>query len=73
MRLATRATKAGAPNKSFKRRPLRVHEIGAFLTLSIGSNVISIYQWRPRLTQPFGTRGSVIIFPFRLDMANAAS
>jgi hypothetical protein len=42
MRLATRATETGAPNKPFQRTPLRVHEIGAFLKVRIGSDVIPI-------------------------------
>jgi len=54
MRLATQAIATGAPNKSFKRRPLRVHEIGAFLKGRIGLNVVAIYRWRPRLTSPLG-------------------
>ena len=36
----------GPPNTSFKRRPLRVYEIGAFLKVRSGSNVVPIYPWR---------------------------
>jgi len=64
MRVSIRVRVTGAPNNSFKRRPLRVYEIGAFLKVRIGLNVIAIYRWRPRLTPPFGTRGNVIHIPF---------
>jgi len=52
MRVSIRVRVTGAPNNSFKRRPLRVYEIGAFLKVRIGLNVIAIYRWRPRLTPP---------------------